>query len=63
VGSASKNCVATGDARLGDCDAEGEEWVRLEDDEVFDADERDDLPFFRCGAGASGGAAEGCCEI
>ena len=58
----SENCVATGDARLGDSDAEGDECERLDDDDVFDADERDDFPFLlRCaGSVAGGGAAEGC---
>jgi len=67
--AASENCVATGDARLGDCDAEGDDCERLDDDDVFDADERDDLPFLlRCAGSvgttcAGGGAAEGCCEM
>jgi hypothetical protein len=48
AGTASRNCVvATGDARLGDCDAEGDEreCERLDDDDVLDVDERDDLSF------------------
>jgi len=68
--AASKNCVATGDARLGDCDADGDECDRLDDD-VFDADERDDdLPFLLRWAGRGGspdggavGCADGCCEM
>jgi len=43
---------ATGDARLGDRGAEGDERVRfvedVDDDEDLDADERDDLFLVRC---------------
>ncbi len=43
---------ATGDARLGDRGAEGDERVRLvedaDDDDDLDADERDDLFLVRC---------------
>ena len=68
AGTASKDCVATGDAMLGDCDAEGDERDRLDDDDdVFDVDERDDLPFLlRCVGRADGGTAgcaDGCCEM
>jgi hypothetical protein len=59
---------ATGDARLGDRGAEGDERDRLvedaDEDEDFDADERDDLFLVRLtgrrGPSVRGG---GCCEI
>lgn len=69
AGTASRNCVATGDARLGDCDAERDEreCERLEDDDVFDADEREDLPdlpdLLRCAGGGAAEEGSGCCEM
>jgi len=63
----SANWGATGDARLGDCDADSDERDRFEDD-----DERDDLFFVVRRAGGGGGAgasacatgrALGCCEM
>jgi hypothetical protein len=46
-GGAAEATAETGDARLGDRGAEGDERDRLvedaDDDEDFDADERDDL--------------------
>lgn len=67
AGTASRNCVATGEARLGDCDAEGDEreCERLEDDDVFDADERDDFLAFllRCAGGGAAAEGSGCWEM
>jgi hypothetical protein len=57
---------ATGDARLGDRGAEGDDRDRLvedaDDDEDLDADERDDLFLLRR-TGRRGPSAGGCCEI
>ena len=57
---------ATGDERLGDKGAEGDERDRLvddaDDDEDLDAEERDDLFLVRR-TGRRGASAGGCCEI
>jgi len=52
--NAPENWGETGDARLGDCDAEGDERDRFDDDDVLDADERDSFIFFVCRTGGGG---------